>query len=68
MPMYEFSCPVCAYLTVELCRIGETGERLACTKCGHVGVIKRISGFVSIGVPGGVGDCLGCTGNCTGCH
>lgn len=71
MPMYEFRCPNCGLLTTELCKIGEDGELLTCPKCGHVGLMKKISGFSSPGSFGGTssGGCSsGCHGNCAGCH
>lgn len=71
MPMYEFQCPNCGAVTTELCRMGENGESLMCSKCEVIGLSKRISGFVSLGVSGGSGggNCsAGCSGNCTGCH
>lgn len=71
MPIYEFGCPSCGAVTTELCKIGENGEHLTCSKCGNTGLSKRISGFASPGVSGGSegGTCSpGCSGNCAGCH
>lgn len=71
MPMYEFGCPSCGGLTTELCKIGENGDFLTCRECGNTGLMKHISGFASLGVPGGFGGghcSQGCHGNCTGCH
>lgn len=71
MPLYEFGCPSCGVVTTELYRMGESGEGLACGQCGRIGLIKHISGFASLGVPGGFvgGQCSqGCHGNCSGCH
>lgn len=71
MPMYEFGCPNCGTVITELCKMGETGEKLVCTKCGNIGLRKQISGFSSLGVSGGSGsgNCSpGCNGNCAGCH
>ena len=51
--------------------MGENGELLTCANCGRAGLMKRISGFASLGVSGGsgAGNCSpGCSGNCTGCH
>lgn len=70
MPMYEFKCPNCNFVTSELCRMGENGNSLKCPKCGHPGLNKKISGFASPGVSGGSGNnCApGCGGNCKTCH
>ncbi|HBV86492.1 zinc ribbon domain-containing protein [Desulfosporosinus sp.] len=71
MPMYEFGCPNCGGVTTELCKMGEIGEQLMCSKCGHTGLTKHISGFASLGISGGAGSggcSSGCSGNCTGCQ
>ncbi|EHQ90396.1 FmdB family zinc ribbon protein [Desulfosporosinus youngiae] len=71
MPMYEFGCPKCGVVITELCKMGEKGERLVCSKCGHIGLTRHISGFSSPGISGGTGggSCSpGCSGNCAGCH
>ena len=70
MPLYEFGCPTCGIQTTELYKMGENGELLTCSNCGHAGLMKQISGFVSPGVSGsGGGNCSpGCNGNCAGCH
>ena len=71
MPMYEFGCPNCGVVTTDLCKMGEKGELLICSECGNTGLMKHISGFASLGVPGGTGggSCSsGCSGNCAGCH
>ncbi|MGI6120446.1 MAG: FmdB family zinc ribbon protein [Desulfosporosinus sp.] len=69
--MYEFKCPSCGTVTIDLYKMGENGEQLKCTNCGHTGLKKKISGFASPGVSGGSGDknCTpGCCGTCSGCH
>ncbi|HZK84564.1 MAG TPA: FmdB family zinc ribbon protein [Desulfosporosinus sp.] len=69
--MYEFGCPSCGALTTELYKMGETGTLLMCGTCGHDGLAKHISGFVSLGVSRrskGRNCSTGCSGNCTGCH
>lgn len=71
MPMYEFKCPRCGHVATELCKMGEKGDRLTCRECGTIGLKRLISGFASLGVPGGNGggSCApGCSGNCSGCH
>lgn len=71
MPMYEFKCPCCGHVVTELCKMGEKGDGLTCQKCGEIGLKRLISGFASLGVPGGNGEggCApGCSGNCSGCH
>lgn len=71
MPMYEFKCPNCGVRTTELCKMDEKGEQLVCSGCGHVGLLRQISGFLSPGASGGNSSksCSpGCHGNCAGCH
>ena len=68
MPIYEFKCPNCGIVVAKLCRMGETGENLTCSECGHTGLTKQISGFASPGVAGGKDCSSGCGGNCAGCH
>lgn len=71
MPIYEFGCPSCGVVTTDLYRMGEKGERLTCNECGNTGLLKHITGFASLGVPGGSmgGICSqGCLGNCSRCH
>ena len=68
MPIYEFRCPNCGKVISKLCKMGETGEKLECAECGHVGLKKQISGFASPGVSGGGCCSTGCGGNCSGCH
>lgn len=68
MPIYEFGCPSCGVVTTELYRMGENGEFLICSQCGNTGLMKHISGFASLGVPGSESCLPGCSGNCTGCH
>ncbi|WP_092335431.1 FmdB family zinc ribbon protein [Desulfosporosinus hippei] len=71
MPMYEFRCPSCGGITTELCKMGENGEHISCCECDTTGLIKNISGFSSLGIPGGggKGSCSSsCSGNCAGCH
>lgn len=68
MPMYVFGCPSCGVLKTELCRMGENGENLICVECGHAGLRKQISGFASLGLSGGRGNCSSSCRNCAGCH
>ncbi|HDP26018.1 MAG TPA: zinc ribbon domain-containing protein [Deltaproteobacteria bacterium] len=43
MPLYEFSCSACSQVSEILCQMGETGQELACPKCGSSGLTKRMS-------------------------
>ncbi|MDA8228790.1 MAG: zinc ribbon domain-containing protein [Desulfitobacterium hafniense] len=68
MPIYEFRCPNCQTVITKLCKMGETGEKLECSKCSQVGLKKQVSGFASPGVSGGKNCSTGCGGSCSSCH
>lgn len=68
MPIYEFQCPECKSVISKLCKTGETGEKIICSRCGHEGLTKKISGFSAPGVSGGKECSTGCCGNCSTCH
>jgi len=70
VPVYEFRCPWCQKKFEKLCRLGETGEHLACPECEIPGAVRIVSGFSSPGTEGGKGDACGpCTkSSCAGCR
>lgn len=70
MPMYEFGCPYCGVVSTGLYKMGENGEKLTCSGCGTIGLMKHISSFASLGASGVRSrDCSqNCHGNCKGCY
>ncbi len=76
MPLYEFRCKQCENTFELLCRMGEDGKRLVCTKCGSRGARRLMSvfsarvksGATTQAVAGGK-SCHSCrSGNCASCH
>lgn len=76
MPLYEFRCKKCTEVFELLCRMGENGKTVACTKCGARGA-KRLMSVFSAHVAGGSSskalsggsNCSTCRGgNCAHCH
>lgn len=55
MPIYAFACPDCKRVEDRLSRMGETGESLTCSHCGHQGLTKDKSSFLfaAHGLPNG---------------
>lgn len=47
MPVYEFECPKCHKDFEELVRNAEAVQKMACPKCGHHTVKKKLSTFAS---------------------
>lgn len=47
MPLYEFECPKCQEDFEELVRNAEAVKEVACPKCGHHKVKKKLSTFAS---------------------
>lgn len=45
MPLYEFECPKCHEEFEELIRNTEAVKAVACPKCGHHKVKKKLSTF-----------------------
>ena len=76
MPLYEFRCKKCTTVFELLCRMGENGKTVACTKCGARSP-QRLMSVCATHVAGGAsskalsggsncGSCHG--GNCAHCH
>ncbi len=69
MPIYEFRCPDCGHKNEKLCRLGETGEGLACPACSKVGLKKLFSLIQRTGRDGDGSGCGSCTSSsCSSCH
>lgn len=55
MPIYAFACPSCGSVEERISRMGEEGESLVCSACGHSGMTKDRSSymFAAHGLPNG---------------
>lgn len=55
MPIYAFVCPSCRHVEDRFARMGDTGEGLTCSQCGHTGLTKDRSSylFAAHGLPNG---------------